>query len=78
MNKMQRDQAYYDSIKQKFAEERDLRLGYRPEGTEQFTSDFSGNLAKCHQKKLRRELRPHKAFFLYFLSFLSINVVVFC
>ena len=39
---MNRDQAYYDAIKQKFAEQRDLRLGYRPEGTTQFTSDFSG------------------------------------
>ena len=28
-------QEYYDSIKEKFAEERDLRLGYRPEGTAQ-------------------------------------------
>ena len=26
-------QEYYDAIKQKFAEERDLRLSYRPEGT---------------------------------------------
>jgi hypothetical protein len=25
-------QSYYDGIKQRFAEERDLRLGYRPEG----------------------------------------------
>jgi cation diffusion facilitator CzcD-associated flavoprotein CzcO len=39
-------QRYYDAIKAKFAEERDLRLKYRPEGTAQFTSDFSGALAK--------------------------------
>ena len=39
-------QSYYDDIKQKFAEERDLRLGYRPEGTEQFTSELDGELAK--------------------------------
>ena len=38
-------QAYYDEIKQKFAEARDLRLGYRPEGTEQFTSELTGELA---------------------------------
>jgi hypothetical protein len=25
-------QSYYDDIKKKFAEERDLRLGFRPEG----------------------------------------------
>ncbi len=43
---MKRDQAYYDEIKQKFAEERDLRLKYRPEGTAQFTSDFTGELKK--------------------------------
>ena len=31
-----RSQEYYDEIKRKFAEERDLRLAYRPEGTAQF------------------------------------------
>src|SRR5438552_13003051 len=40
-----RDAAYYDAIKQRFAEERDLRLAYRPEGTAQFTSDLTGALA---------------------------------
>ena len=45
MPKEQKAQSYYDDIKQKFADERDLRLNYRPEGTEQFTSDLSGNLA---------------------------------
>ena len=39
-------QEYYDRIKQKFAEERDLRLGYRPEGTRQYTSELTGSLAK--------------------------------
>jgi len=39
-------QPYYDAVKEKFAEARDLRLGYRPEGTSQFTSDFTGALAK--------------------------------
>jgi len=42
----QRAQSYYDDIKEKFAEERDLRLAYRPEGTNQFTSDLSGELEK--------------------------------
>ena len=28
-----RSQEFYDSIKRKFAEERDLRLRYRPDGT---------------------------------------------
>jgi cation diffusion facilitator CzcD-associated flavoprotein CzcO len=39
-------QDYYDAIKRKFAEERDLRLRYRPEGTSQYTSDLTGELAK--------------------------------
>ena len=42
MAKVQKDQEYYDRIKEKFASERDLRLGYRPQGTDQYTSDFSG------------------------------------
>ena len=46
MAKVQRPQEYYDEIKQKFAEERDLRLGFRPEGTEQFTSELTGELEK--------------------------------
>ncbi|HUO89886.1 MAG TPA: NAD(P)/FAD-dependent oxidoreductase [Rhizomicrobium sp.] len=32
-------QSYYDGIKERFAEARDLRLKYRPEGTSQYTSD---------------------------------------
>ena len=43
---MKNNQAYYDDIKQKFAEARDLRLAYRPEGTSQFTSDLTGALSK--------------------------------
>src|SRR5579871_6284610 len=39
-------QEYYDAVKARFAAERDLRLGYRPEGSTQFTSDFTGALAK--------------------------------
>ncbi|MEJ0066483.1 MAG: NAD(P)/FAD-dependent oxidoreductase [Caulobacteraceae bacterium] len=39
-------QSYYDSIKARFADARDLRLKYRPQGTAQYTSDFSGDLAK--------------------------------
>ena len=40
------DQAYYDDIKTRFAEARDLRLKYRPQGTAQYTSDLTGDLAK--------------------------------
>src|SRR4051794_16968916 len=39
-------QEFYDKIKQKFAEERDLRLSYRPEGQAPYTSDLTGELAK--------------------------------
>jgi cation diffusion facilitator CzcD-associated flavoprotein CzcO len=46
MARPERPQQYYDQIKEKFKEERDLRLGYRPPGTEQFTSEFIGDLAK--------------------------------
>ena len=38
-------QEYYDEIKQKFAAERDVRIGYRPEGTQQYTSELEGDLA---------------------------------
>ena len=38
-------QAYYDDIKARFAEARDLRLSYRPEGTAQYTSELNGRLA---------------------------------
>ena len=55
---MNRDQAYYDAIKQKFAEQRDVRLGYRPEGTTQFTSDFSGGLSKYAVDPYGGELEP--------------------
>src|SRR5690348_13471716 len=42
----ERPQQYYEEIKRKFADERDLRLSYRPEGTRQYTSDLTGELAK--------------------------------
>ena len=42
MPREKKPQSYYDDIKRKFAEERDLRLGYRPEGTQQFTSELEG------------------------------------
>jgi cation diffusion facilitator CzcD-associated flavoprotein CzcO len=39
-------QEFYDAIKAKFAEERDKRLNYRPDGLSQYVSDFEGELAK--------------------------------
>ena len=46
MARAKHPQQYYDQIKDKFREERNLRLGYRPPGTDQFTSELSGDLAK--------------------------------
>ena len=45
-DRVERPQVYYDAIKARFAEERNLRLGYRPEGTAQFVTDLSGALAQ--------------------------------
>jgi len=45
LSKSRKPQEYYEDIKQKFAEERDLRLNYRPEGTAQYTSDLTGSMA---------------------------------
>ena len=42
----EKPQDYYDTIKQRFAEERDVRLKYRPEGLSQYTSELEGDLAK--------------------------------
>src|SRR5579863_4741084 len=55
-----RPQAYYDAIKQKFAEERDLRLGYRPEGTTQYTSDLTGALSKYTIDPWAGEITPRE------------------
>jgi cation diffusion facilitator CzcD-associated flavoprotein CzcO len=42
----EKPQEFYDKIKQRFAEERDVRLKFRPEGLSQYTSDLDGDLAK--------------------------------
>jgi cyclohexanone monooxygenase len=55
-----RPQAFYDSVKRKFAEERDLRLKYRPEGTAQFTSDLTGELAKYEIDPYGGEVAPRE------------------
>ncbi|HEX4906421.1 MAG TPA: NAD(P)/FAD-dependent oxidoreductase [Acidimicrobiales bacterium] len=46
----------YEEIKRRFAEERDLRLSYRPEGTAQFTSDLTGPLARYAQDPYVEEI----------------------
>ena len=53
-------QEYYDAITQKFADERDLRLNYRPEGTGQFTSDLTGVLAKYEEDPYGGEVTPRE------------------
>ena len=53
-------QTFYDEIKQRFAEERDLRLGYRPEGTAQFTSDLTGELAQYETDPHARTQTPRE------------------
>jgi cation diffusion facilitator CzcD-associated flavoprotein CzcO len=42
----EKPQKFYNEIKQKFADARELRLRYRPDGRAQYTSDLTGELAK--------------------------------
>ena len=56
--KVAKSQAYYDDIKQRFATERDLRLRYRPEGTAQFTSELTGELARYETDPYGGEIKP--------------------
>jgi cation diffusion facilitator CzcD-associated flavoprotein CzcO len=53
-------QEFYDEIKAKFAEERDKRLNFRPQGQSQYTSELTGELAKYEtdpwaEEKIQRE-----------------------
>ena len=50
-------QEYYEQIKKRFAEERDLRLSYRPQCTGQFTSDLSGDLAKYAEDPFSQDVQ---------------------
>ena len=58
--KDQRDQAYYDAIKAKFAEERDLRLQYRPEGTSQYITELQGELSRYENDPYAPEVTPRE------------------
>ncbi len=60
LSKPKKPQAYYDAIKHKFAEERDLRLDYRPEGTQQYTSDLSGSFARYETDPYGGEIVPRE------------------
>ncbi len=42
----EKPQEYYDAIKRKFAEERDLRLKYKPSGTKEYIYELEGGLAQ--------------------------------
>src|SRR3984957_3875209 len=55
-----RPQEFYDNVKRKFAEERDLRLSYRPEGTAQYTSDLEGDLARYEVDPYAGEVTPRE------------------
>src|SRR5262249_45289936 len=55
-------QYYYDAIKSRFAVERDLRLGYRPEGTAQFITDLSGDLARYETDPYGGTVAPREPF----------------
>jgi cation diffusion facilitator CzcD-associated flavoprotein CzcO len=59
-SKPRQSQEYYDVIKQKFAEERDLRLSYRPEGTKQYTSDLNGWMTKYEIDPYGGEIKPRE------------------
>ena len=60
MPRPKRPQSYYDDIKDKFQEERNLRLLYRPPGTDQSTSEFSGDLAKYAVDPYAEEVRSRE------------------
>lgn len=60
LSKSGKSQAYYDAIKQKFTEERDLRLHYRPEGTAQYTSNLSGSFARYETDPYGGEILPRE------------------
>ncbi len=53
-------QEYYEGIKAKFAEERDRRLGYRPEGTSQFITELEGELARFDVDPYAVEVPPRE------------------
>ena len=52
---------YYEQVKQRFAEERDLRLSFRPEGTAQYVTDLSGDLARYETDPYGGDITPRNA-----------------
>ena len=57
----EKPQEYYDSIKKKFAEERDLRLKYKPAGTQEYIYELEGELAKYEIDTYGGEIKPRAA-----------------
>ncbi len=55
-----RSQEFYDSVKRKFAEERDLRLKYRPQGLSNYTYELTGALAKYEVDTYAEAVTPRE------------------
>ena len=53
-------QEYYDAIKQRFAEEREIRMNYRPEGAAQYDTELQGELAKYDDDPHGGEITPRE------------------
>lgn len=53
-------QAYYDAIKARFAEERDVRLNFRPEGSKQYDTALEGELARYDEDPYGGEVTPRE------------------
>ena len=58
--KPERTEEFYDEIKRKFAEERDLRLALRPDGMSNYFSDFDGELARFDSDPHCPEVTPRE------------------
>jgi hypothetical protein len=56
-----RSQDFYDNVKRKFAEERDFRLKYRPNGLSQYTYELTGELAKYEIDTYAEAPKPREA-----------------
>jgi len=56
-----RTQEFYDRVKQKYSEERDIRLRYRPDGTRQYISDLTGELARYEIDPYGGDVTPREA-----------------
>jgi len=57
----EKPQEYYDTIKKKFAEERDLRLKYKPAGTQEYIYELEGELARYEIDTYGGEIKPRAA-----------------